>query len=318
MIITDALAVTVPEECGDLLERIRPLLDVAGFFEEYVDKQKVLLRAANGGLVRWEKRFNVWRLSASGAACGRLREVGCWSDYLSEIGATPHRVTRLDAAYDVPQDAAPEVRRIRRKGARGLLQLTRKAVSPHHVDAHLSTRFDGVETGTVYVGSKQAEVRLVVYDKQHERIMAGASDPGPLTRYELRLKSGVGVTLRDAAEPSAVFWHHVSRSVLRVPAGVPVWESMALGFELPRPEGRTALARFLGRFEGNGEVAALAKLAAELGPFGEKVLLSKMAEAFRGAQGALSGPVGASGLRGRAQPAETANDACVAAGGRLA
>lgn len=318
MIITDYLAVTVPEECGDLLDRVRPLLDVAGFFVEYAEERKIVFKAANGGSVLWQKRFNVWCLSASGAACGRLRDVGCWSDYLSEIGSTPHRVTRLDAAHDVARDAAPEVRRVRRKGARGELQLTRKTVAPHHVDAHLSTRHDGVETGTVYVGSRQAEVRLVVYDKQHERVMAGASDPGPLTRYELRLKSGVGVTLRDAAEPASVFWHHVSRSVLRVPAGVPAWESQAIGFELPRPEGRTPYARFLGRIEGNGEVAALAKLAAELGPFGEKVFLSKMAEAFRSAQGALSGAEGASGSRGWVQPTETANDACVASGGRLA
>ena len=134
----------------------------------------------------------------------------------------------------------------------------------------------------------------------------------------MRLKSGVGVTLRDAAEPAAVFWHHVARSVLRVPAGAPAWEPMAVGFELPRPEGRTTYARFLGRVKGNAEVAALAKLAAELGPFGEKVFLSEMAEAFRAAQDALSGAPVASGSRVWAQPTGTANDACVAAGGALA
>lgn len=274
-VFCDYLGVTVPLEHADLLDRVRPFLDLAGFAVDWDSDAKLVLRSRNGGTVVWQKRFGVWCLSASGAACSAIRASGQWLAFLAELGATPHRVTRLDAALDVVQDAAPEVQRLRAEGAKGLLSITRKSVRPEHVDTHLSNGATG-ETGTVYIGSRQAEARLVVYDKRHERFMATGEDVGPLTRYELRVKSGIGVTLRDVAEPAGVFWHHVGRSVLSAPAGVPEWVAGADGYRIDRSGAPTPFQRLVSRVEASGEVLALVKLAAELGPYGVDVLVKEV------------------------------------------
>lgn len=274
-VFCDYLGVTVPLEHADLLDRVRPFLDLAGFAVDWDGDAKLVLRSRNDGTVVWQKRFGVWCLSASGGACSAIRASGQWLGFLAEIGATPHRVTRLDAAMDVVQDAAPEVQRLRAEGAKGLLSITRKSVRPEHVDTHLSNGATG-ETGTVYIGSRQAEARLVVYDKRHERFMATGEDVGPLTRYELRVKSGIGVTLRDVSEPTAVFWHHVGRSVLSAPAGVPEWVAGAEGYSIDRSGAPTAFQRLVSRVESSAEVLALVKLAAELGPYGVEVLVSEV------------------------------------------
>lgn len=274
-VFCDYLGVTVPLEHADLIDRLRPFLDVAGFALEWEDVKKLVLRSRNQGTLIWQKRFGVWCLGISGSACAALRASGQWLPLLGEIGATPHRVTRLDAAHDVVMDAAPEVQRLRIDGAQGRLSLTRKAVRPEHVDTHLSNGATG-ETGTVYIGSRQAEVRLVVYDKRHERFMATGEDVGPLTRYELRLKSGTGVTLRDVAEPAAVFWHHLGRSVLSAPAEAPAWSPAAEGYVIDRGQAPTPFQRLVSRVEASGEVLALVKLAAELGPYGVDVLVKEV------------------------------------------
>lgn len=276
-VFCDKLDVTVPAEHAGLLDRLRPFLDVAGFFVEWDSDSKLVLRSPNDGTLVWAKRFGVMCLGVSGAACAALRSSGQWLGFLAEIGVTPHRVTRLDATLDVIADASPEVRRLRRLGGKGGLKLTRKAVKPEHVEAHLSLcSLSSVETGTVYIGSRQAEVRLVVYDKRHERFKATGVDVGPLTRYELRLRSGAGVTLRDVAEPAAVFWHHMGRGTLSAPADAPSWSPEAEGYSLDRGAPPSAFQRLVARVEASGEVLALAKLAAELGPYGVEVLVSEI------------------------------------------
>lgn len=222
--------------------------------------------------------------------------------FLAEIGATPHRVTRLDASLDIVTPAPDVVRRVRRRGAAGKVQLSRKAIRPHHVEAHLaqSALVEGVETGTVYLGSKAAEVRLVVYDKREERFKATGVDVGDLTRYELRLKSGSRVTLRDVAEPAAVFWHHVGRSLLPSPGNVPAWTPEAEGWVLERGAPPDTYTRLLRRVEDSAEVLALIRLANELGPSGAESLcrlIRKRAERSALSRGLVpSGrPQGASG-----------------------
>lgn len=276
-VFCDKLDVTVPVEHRDLLDRLRPFLDVAGFAVDWDGDSRLVLRASNDGTVVWAKRFGVMCLGVSGAACAALRSSGQWLGFLAEIGSTPHRVTRLDATLDVVAHAPPEVGRVRRLGAKGKLKLTRKSVKPEHVESHLSLcSLASTETGTVYVGSKLADVRLVVYDKRHERFKATGVDVGPLTRYELRLRSGACVTLRDVAEPAAVFWHHMGRGTLSAPADVPAWSSEAEGYQLARVEAPSAFQRLTARVESSGEVLALAKLAAELGPYGVEVLISEI------------------------------------------
>ncbi len=308
-VICDKLDVTVPAEHADLILRLRPFLDAAGFFLDWDSDAKLVLRSANDGTLVWSKRYGVMCLGVSGAACAALRASGQWLAFLAEIGATPHRVTRLDATLDLATEAAPRVRRLRRSGAAGTLKLTRKAVRPEHVEAHLSRcALTSVETGSVYIGSKHADVRLVVYDKRHERFKATGVDVGPLVRYELRLRSGAGVTLRDVAEPAAVFWHHMGRGTLSAPPDAPAWSPQAEGYQLDRWAPPSAFQRLVGRVESSGEVLALVKLAAELGPYGVEVLVSEILKVADRSVPSMGAGTGARALRASGVLAGVASD----------
>lgn len=269
----DYLGVTVPLVDDDLFVRLRPFLDVSGFRVDWETPEKIILRSPQGGTFLWQKRYRMWCVGVSGAACSDLRQHGQWLGFLAEIGATPHRVTRLDATLDTPTPAAGVVRQVRRRGIAGKVQLSRKFVRPPDVQVHLApSMIDGLETGSVYLGSKDAEVRLVVYDKREERFKATGFDVGHLTRYELRLKSGTGVTLRDVADPSGVFWHHMGRSVLRPPADTVEWSPQADGWSLDRVDPPFPMARLRRRVEESAEILALCRLADELGPTGREAL----------------------------------------------
>ena len=58
------------------------------------------------GTVHMGARYGVMRVAASGGALARLRLCGVYMDWLSILSECPHRITRLDAAYDVPRDGA--------------------------------------------------------------------------------------------------------------------------------------------------------------------------------------------------------------------
>ena len=94
-VFCDYLGVTVPLEHADLLDRVRPFLDLAGFAVEWDSDAKLVLRSTRGGTVIWQKRYGVWCLSASGTACSALRACGHWMAFLAEIGATPHRLSLI-------------------------------------------------------------------------------------------------------------------------------------------------------------------------------------------------------------------------------
>lgn len=304
----DYLGVTVPSVDEDLIVRLRPFLDAAGFHVEWASGDKVVLRSPAQGTFVWQKRFGMWCVGVSGAACSDLRVKGQWLPFLAEIGATPHRVTRLDAAADVMTPAPDVVRRVRRLGVSGKVKLSRKSVRPPDVQVHLApSELTGLETGSVYLGSKNAEVRLVVYDKREERYKATGRDVGDLTRYELRLKSGVGVTLRDVAEPASVFWHHMGRSVLKPPSGVPAWSPHAEGWVLDRADPPLPFARLIRRVEESAEVLALCKLADELGPTGRDalcrlILKRSTVSGLSRAPEPIARPLGASGSVAGVEP----------------
>ena len=282
----DYVGVSVPEaEWGELRAEISAQLDCIGMAVEVDDARKVLWRSADAwGTVKAQKFGGVWAVGCSGSVCAGLRVAGRFAAYLAAIGSRPHRVTRLDATLDIAEDAAPVVDRIAAAGRRGEVSLTRKRILPRHVETHLGVRADGALSGTVYLGAKSADVRLSVYDKQHERMSKrGLPDCGPLTRYELRLGSGVGVTLRDCAEPASVFWHYIAPPILSVPAGVPAWAPNGLGFEVERAAPPLPAQRLLKRLDNSADVRALIALAHECGPYGVSLLLGRIGALARGA-----------------------------------
>lgn len=294
----DFIGVTVPlGEWQDLHAELVPELEGLGMSLE-VDSDQVKLWRSGGdgyGTVQEKRIGQVWAIGVSGQVCAGLRVARRMQTFLAAVGSRPHRVTRLDASLDLPIDAAPVVARLAAAGRRGELALTRKAIAPGTVETHLGLRIDGVESGTVYCGSKLAEARMVVYDKRHERISRKLPDIGDLTRFECRLRGGLGISLRDVADPAPVFWHHVAPDFLPRPDGVDAWVPGAVGFVLDRLEPPTPLARMLALVDQSADVRRLLTLADQVGPYGLRMLLARLEGLARGA--------------GEPSPADAAQDA---------
>jgi hypothetical protein len=126
---------------------------------------------------------------------------------------------------------------------------------------------------------------MVVYDKQHERASRNLTDTGPLTRYELRLGSRTGVTLRDASDPESVFWHYASPDFLPRPVDVSEWEPGGTGFDLERMGPLLPYQRLLRRIEASADLVSLVAAAKACGPGGIDFLVSRIRRMARGAGG---------------------------------
>lgn len=216
----------------------------------------------NGGVLKVEYRRNYARFSASGAFLDGLRHGGMFEQYLSALSEAPHTVSRLDAAYDRPVDAPAILKALHKRYPREC-HFTRKGL---RTTRFLETREDGKESGTWYAGHRQkGQVTARVYDKQLERAKAGDPIPQPLTRYEITFRKTVGATLRDAAEPERIFWHHAKPLLLKRPENVSEWSAgWGIGWTYQREE--TPLAAILkARIEASAELHALAKLAERAG-----------------------------------------------------
>lgn len=282
----DFIGITVPAEVWpELSVELRPELEGLGMSLERDEERVKLWRSAGDGwgTVKQEARGKVWAVGISGTVCAGLRAAGRLASVLAMFGARPHRTTRLDAAMDVPEDAAPVVSRLTAAGRRGELALTRKRIAPATVETHLGLRVDGVESGTVYLGGRSAEARMVVYDKRHERLSRKLPDIGNLTRYELRLRGGLGISLRDCIEPGPVFWHHVAPDFLPAPEGVAAWTPAGEGFELERLPPPTPAARMFALLERSPDVRQLLTLADQAGPFGLRMLVQRIERMAKGA-----------------------------------
>ena len=292
----DFIGVTVPAvDAPGLHAELSLELEGLGLSLERDDERVKLWRAGGDGwgTVREEMRGQVWAVGISGTICAGLRAERRMQAVLAAIAARPHRVTRLDASLDIREDAAPVVARIAAAGRAGELALTRKRIPPNTVETHLGLRVDGVESGTVYCGSRSAEARMVVYDKRHERMSRKLPDVGNLTRYECRLRGGLGISLRDCAEPAAVFWHHAAPDFLPRPDGVAEWVPAGEGFAIDRVPPPTPFQRMLALLDQSPDVRRLLALADQVGPYGLRSLVTRI-EAMAG-RGAGVSPADASG-----------------------
>lgn len=278
----DFVGVTVPdEEWHTLRAEVSAELDAIGMYVDYDRDKETLWRSADDtGTVRAKSISGVRAISASGAVLAGLRAASRYASFLAALAARPHRVTRVDASLDVASDAPPIIEAAVEKGRAGDVSLTRKSVRPKDVTTFYGVRFDGRVSGTAYFGTKDADVRLCMYDKQHERISRGLPDGSPCLRYELRLRSGTGVTLRDAFDPRAVFWHYMPDTLLARPEGVGEWVANGSGFDLERSPALSPVERLYRRVDDSPEVIALAKLAREVGPRGFDVLTSRLRKVY--------------------------------------
>lgn len=211
-----------------------------------------------GGVLKIEYRRNHARFSASGSFLAALRLEGLYMDYLSALADSPHAVTRLDAALDVPKDSPGILKALHRQYPTGVA-FTRKALKTKRI---LETRPDGQESGTWYAGHKQkGMVTARVYDKQLEREAKGDPLPMPLTRYEFTFRRAMQATLHDAAEPERIFWVYGERLLLKRPSHVPEWISGWGGGWTYKREDKPLPAVLKQRIESSADLRALAALA---------------------------------------------------------
>lgn len=278
---TDYLNVTTPRDNGELvLGELRPLLDALGASEV---SDGLFALPDKGGTFKMHFRQRVAVLGASGGFLSSLRSNEMYAEYLRILSGHSHRVSMLHATVDFMVDAPEVVQQVEALGHAGGLALTRKAIQPQQIHALLSLGQDGRRTGTLYLGNrKNSDVWAKLYDKQHERLSKGLPDPGPLARLEIAVQSDIGATLRDAFDPSALFWHFASRSLVDPPPDAPQWQPYGEGFTLTPPAlNLTGIQRLKAILEYSPDVSRLVKIAREeYGDEGGEVLAGLVRKLF--------------------------------------
>jgi len=273
----DWISVSSPfVEADALVHSLQPILDAAQFSGAPGGDTLLLARSPGAGICRVARSGDVCVVSASGAALTDLRNAGQFADYLSALGSVPHRVTTLHATLDVHTDASPVVLALYERGIAGHVALSRKRLGIADVNMYVYRRADGLDSGGVYLGGQRAQVRACVYDKQLERVSKGCADPGPLTRYEMRIKGKIGPTLRDAWEPERIFYHVASPDILVAPEGVPAWTATDGGYYLPPRKEFLPAELMAMKLESSPDVKRLLALADECGPRGFDMLVERL------------------------------------------
>lgn len=273
-IFCDWLDVTYSPDDAPYPSVNRILLD-AGYVVHSSDRSSFRYEHPNSsGVVLLGPYRRSIRVSISGTSCALLRALGVWENLLWELSTSPHRVTRLDAALDLPMDGADLVARMRERYPTGQVQLSRKSIS---TSVLLAVRpSDGRETGTWYAGRyTKARYTARVYDKAWEALEKRGEHLPPTARVEVTASGGdSGATLRDAALPAALFWRIASPAILQAPEDAPVWTpDKTLGWT-PPPREFDPAALLRRRVESFAMLDALTMVADELGPQGRAYLLS--------------------------------------------
>jgi len=170
------------------------------------------------------KKTSSWvRFTASGKALDYLRKLGQYENLLFHLSTFPHTVTRIDATIDVPRDFPAVLRAIKRQYKDGSVKLGRQGLK---VTTTLSKRdSDGLNSGTLYIGGRRNQVYAKIYDKTLEMFDRFKITLPTTTRYEISFRSTVGITLKDAHDPTSLFWMYGEQLLLKKPKGVSEWVS---------------------------------------------------------------------------------------------
>ncbi|MDE1863738.1 MAG: replication initiation factor domain-containing protein, partial [Thaumarchaeota archaeon] len=253
-----------------LLSSLRPYLDNLGC--------SVLndgcVQAPSGGLLLHGNRGRITWIEAKGQFVASLRAFGVLNDFLAVVSEGPHRVTRADLAVDEYVDSpAKRVQGIYALAKSGGISFSRKALQHSQIGSVFGpTLYDdtGLDTGTVYLGKRSAEVRGRVYDKTQERASKGECI-GLTVRHEMSITSKMGISLKDIASPQSCFYHFYPSEVLSTPQTEP-WVPGGEGFFLKRSSEALPAQRLKQRVESSPDIGSLIGLAQECGPEGMHLL----------------------------------------------
>lgn len=210
------------------------------------------------------------RVSASGSILAFLRANNRLLEYCSILASCPHRVTRLDAALDIPKDGADWLADWRASHPEPSFPLYRNKLPVTYMTC---IREDGRESGTVYFGHRtRARITARVYDKalQVYQQSDGRAIMQPTTRIEVTRRKDA--TLRDACEPTAMFWS-IAGAIIDRPANVPEWVTADMSPSFPRPPARLPHEVLRRGVETDAHLAALIRVADGM-PRGREALLN--------------------------------------------
>lgn len=230
------------------------------------------------GVLQVSTKHRAYRLSCSGQVLDIMRSRGIFNQYLTLLASCPYRVTRLDVALDIQQDAADVLEVLDSRYPREV-SLSRQR--PLSTKAILSRRLDGRRSGTWYAGHRsKSRVTARVYDKTLEVFdRTGISYSPPQTRYELTFRDGVA-NLNDAYAPSGIFWAH-SGSLLPAPPDCPLWSPSDVPAWTSERVEVIPYQALLRRVSASSELDVLASLADRIGPEGANVLLHLIAKRLK-------------------------------------
>jgi hypothetical protein len=244
-VFCDYLSLTVPLEYGEsVLSNVDSFL--LGFYSERTKPNEY--RSSSGGSFYWGSRNGVYWFNSSGRWLEDLRVAAllpsflqCFCLHESDF-IIPHKVTKLDLAYDLPLFPPDEIARVSSLGFSGEVSLTRKAISSKHYKELIGACLysPGHRTGTVYFGRRgYHNVVLRVYDKRQERLSAGRPDIPNTVRYE-QTNSIPGISLRDVVTPHDLFWSYMCPKILPKPSYT-VWTPLDSSYALNRTKPLPAL-----------------------------------------------------------------------------
>lgn len=239
----------------------------------HVDQQTL---EACRGVLQVSLKQKTYRISASGDVLATLRRLGAFGQYLTILASSPHRVTRLDAALDVPQHAPSVIAALDLKYPQSV-SLARQR--PLKTSTLLSCRPDGARSGTWYAGRlTQARVTARVYDKSYELLMKKQIFiPDEYVRYEFTFRKGMA-TLNDVYNPDAIFYAHCSAVVTPptdarpwVPSDYPTWQSDPVNV-LPHEA-------MLRRVSSSADIQAICAMSELIGAEGVNAVMHALAKA---------------------------------------
>lgn len=223
------------------------------------------------------KRFVL--VKVSGKALQYLRYLNQFQTLLATFSGAPHRVTRLDATIDISRDFPSVMRSLDRKYPSEQVLLGSKRLK---VTKMLSRRnSDGKRSGTYYIGHHRNQVSCAIYDKTLEMAERAKVVIPTTTRYEIRFKSTVKMSLKDAYDPTSLFWAYGEALLLKKPKNVPEWVSGGefIGWEHvhEKPLPYSVLNRSI---DYSSDLASWLVLARDIGSGGHDVLTRLLVQAI--------------------------------------
>lgn len=255
-------------------------------------------RSSSNGSLTWARKGAITWFTTSGSFLADLRASRMLNDYLccfmshADNPVISHAVSRMDVTVDEYTYAPTKVHDAYRLGQAGSIQFTRKYVQPTQVRKIFSLcQYDdsGLDTGSVYLGAGNATVKAKVYDKTQEVMSKKGFRIPDTARHEATVTRAMGISLRDVALPTALFYHCYPSVLLSTPPNVPAYAPSSYGYSVERKSKLPAMA-LKQRVKGSMEVAALLRLASASGEHGIDYLKTLLQQRYD------AGSVSASGV----------------------